>query len=253
QGVVNNTIQFYGLATVGTPPYTYHWEFGDGETSEEQNPTHVYHTYGEYTVTLTVSDSKGKTAEDSVTVTVNPQNTLTVDAGGPYTGMVNTAMWFSATTTGGTPPYTYHWEFGDGETSEEQNPTHVYQSAGEYTVTLTVTDGEQNTDESRTQVVVIEQPPAGVEIKEIKGFLGVKATINNAETTPVEWEINITGGFILFGGHAAGTIPAETETTVSSGLIIGFGKINVEICAGNVCKEAEGLLFGPVVLNLKET
>ena len=253
QGVVNNTIQFYGLATGGTPPYTYHWDFGDGGTSDEQNPIHIYRSPGTYTITLRVVDSNGKEDTDTTYAVVYSEDVLIVDANGPYEGIVGEAIQFHGSAQGGTPPYTYHWDFGDGETSDEQNPMHVYQGAGEYTVTLTVIDGEQNTVESRTQVVVIEKPSASVEIKEIKGFLGVKVTINNAEATPVEWEINVTGGFILFGGHATGTIPAETETTVSSGPIIGFGKINVEICAGNVCKEAEAFLFGPVVLNLKET
>ncbi|MCD6468348.1 MAG: PKD domain-containing protein [Thermoplasmata archaeon] len=250
----------------GTPNnLNYYWDLGNGQHTFSKTFGYVYTQPGVYTVVLKITAYDAEIGHDgtlldfdTIKITVSePTTPLQADADANnlngYQGVVNNTIQFHGLATGGTPPYTYHWEFGDGETSEEQNPTHVYQSAGEYTVTLTVTDGEQNTDESRTQVVVIEQPPAGVEIKEIKGFLGVKATINNAETTPVEWEINITGGFILFGGHAAGTIPAETETTVSSGLIIGFGKINVEICAGNVCKEAEGLLFGPVVLNLKET
>ena len=49
---------------------------------------------------------------------------------------------FESTTSGGTLPYTFFWEFGDGETSTEENPTHTYTSNGPYSVTLTVFDAE---------------------------------------------------------------------------------------------------------------
>ena len=48
--------------------------------------------------------------------------------------------------SGGFPPYTYEWDFGDGEISTEENPTHAYTEAGYYTVSLTVTDDEGNSD-----------------------------------------------------------------------------------------------------------
>jgi len=47
---------------------------------------------------------------------------------------------FTSVVTGGTPPYTYLWDFGDGQTSDEANPVHTYQGLGPYVVTLTVTD-----------------------------------------------------------------------------------------------------------------
>ena len=48
---------------------------------------------------------------------------------------------FFGSAEGGVEPYSYSWDFGDGSTSTEQNPTHTYNEAGTYTVTLTVTDG----------------------------------------------------------------------------------------------------------------
>jgi len=79
-GYVGNAIQFYGSASGGVPPYSYHWDFGDGSVATEQNPTHVYTTEGTYTVTLTVTDSDGNTSIDTTTaeVTTMPQYTLTV-------------------------------------------------------------------------------------------------------------------------------------------------------------------------------
>ncbi|HUW66626.1 MAG TPA: BACON domain-containing carbohydrate-binding protein [Candidatus Nanoarchaeia archaeon] len=66
---------------------------------------------------------------------------LTSNPGGPYFGTVNVPISFSGSATGGTGVYTaWHWAFGDGESSDEQNPSYAYTTAGNYTVTVTVTD-----------------------------------------------------------------------------------------------------------------
>ena len=51
-------------------------------------------------------------------------------------------------------PWKFAWDFGDGATSTEQNPTHVYQKEGEYTATLTVTDQKNNTGNDEIDVFV---------------------------------------------------------------------------------------------------
>ncbi len=57
---------------------------------------------------------------------------------------------FEGRIAGGSPPYSYEWDFGDGETSTSTYPTHAYKSAGSYTVSLKVTDDEGN-DDTRTR------------------------------------------------------------------------------------------------------
>jgi len=70
---------------------------------------------------------------------------LEADANGPYYGLINQPVQFKGSSSGGYSPHCYHWNFGDGGTSEEQNPTHIYTAKGNYTVTLTVTDNTSNT------------------------------------------------------------------------------------------------------------
>jgi len=65
---------------------------------------------------------------------------LTVDAGTSYEGYVGESIEFSGSVDGGTPPYNWSWDFGDWNTSEEKNPTHVYSEDGTYEVTLIVSD-----------------------------------------------------------------------------------------------------------------
>jgi PKD repeat protein len=133
------------------------WDFGDGNTSQVQNPEHTYGAGGAYEVTLTVTDNEGATGSTTQTVSVpNPSNV------GPTAG-------FSAVAEGLTVSFTdessdadgtvtaWSWDFGDGSTSQAQNPEHTYGAGGDYLVTLTVTDDEGATD-SETQTVSVTSP-----------------------------------------------------------------------------------------------
>jgi PKD domain len=156
----------------GTPPYTFHWDFGDGqqETLEGSSGTrHTYENPGNYTATVTVTDATGQTASDSTTlIFVAPPPTN--DTGGvtpePLRAQVNldstdipATYRFEADGDGGTPPYTFHWDFGDGQEANVQNTRHTYESPGSYTATLTVTDATGQTASDSTQVIVQPAPP----------------------------------------------------------------------------------------------
>lgn len=70
EGEVGEDIQFNGSASGGMPPYSYVWDFGDGNMSDEQNPVHMYNEAGVYNVTLFVSDDTGKTVNDTTNATI---------------------------------------------------------------------------------------------------------------------------------------------------------------------------------------
>jgi len=84
---------------------------------------------------------------------------LVVDADGPYEGNIMEDIEFDCTVTGGVPPYEYLWYYGDGNTSSgDPHPTHNYGNAGNYTVTLTVTDSEDDIASDSTWTY-INAPP----------------------------------------------------------------------------------------------
>jgi outer membrane protein assembly factor BamB len=86
---------------------------------------------------------------------------LQADADGPHYGLINQPVQFTGSATGGYRPYSWLWNFGDGQTSNLQNPTHSYTTPGNYTVTLTVTDNSGNTSSDTTWAKIKESnnPP----------------------------------------------------------------------------------------------
>ncbi|WP_440950166.1 PKD domain-containing protein [Methanosphaerula subterraneus] len=148
--IIVNTVpeaNFTANATVGRTPFTvqftdqstsateFQWQFGDGATSTEQNPIHTYTQVGTYSVTLIASSpdygSVYTQRPGYITVTDPPTVGFSTNVSA---GLVPLAVQFTESTNGSVQYY--YWQFGDGATSFEQNPVHVYDTAGKYTVSL---------------------------------------------------------------------------------------------------------------------
>jgi PKD repeat protein len=132
-------VQFTDTSSAMSAPITeWHWSFGDGWLSDQQNPVHYYVMAGVYTVTLTVKNADGtNTAASPTLVHVDPCfiDFLVVPSSGP--GPL--AVQFVDESTPDSPITSWDWNFGDGTRSNEQNPAHVFTERGAYTVELTVT------------------------------------------------------------------------------------------------------------------
>lgn len=125
------------------------WEFGDGGTSNDRNPEHVYAATGTYTVRLTVTDDDGASATTTRSVqVVDPPNLPPVAAFVPPADpLAGQPAAFANTSTDADGTIVSHvWDFGDGQTSTDVNPVHVYAEPGEYTASLTVTDDDGDSD-----------------------------------------------------------------------------------------------------------
>ena len=114
------------------------WNFGDGNSSTAQNPTHTYVNPGVYTVSLVVSGASGSDTAvqvNAITVDNNGGGLVAAFSATPTTGDAPLDVSFTDLSTGATQ---WRWTFGDGAGSRVQNPSHTYAAAGTYTVTLTV-------------------------------------------------------------------------------------------------------------------
>lgn len=138
------------------------WDFGDDATSEEQSPAHSYAGAGTFTVTLTVTDAAGATNSTSQDVTVAPP----AENQPPTAAFAFSCLSLDCTFTNqSTDPnagdvLTYAWDFGDGATATDEDPTHTYSVtvADTFTVSLTTTDaGGLNSSVSHEVIVA---PPA---------------------------------------------------------------------------------------------
>ena len=112
----------------------WNWDFGDGNFSSVQNPTHSYTNFGTYMVTLSVTSNGGCTSSTSVVITVNANPSAVFI---PQDGCFNVPSMFTDLSPGN--PTNWNWDFGDGNSSSQQNPSHTYLASGSYNVTLTVT------------------------------------------------------------------------------------------------------------------
>ena len=127
------------------------WDFGDGNTSNSQNPNHSYASAGNYTVSLTVTDNDGASDNTSAPVTATAPN-VAPTASFTY-GCTNLDCGFTDTSSDSDGSVvSWDWDFGDGNTSNSQNPNHSYTAAGDYTVSLTVTDNDGASDNANTLV-----------------------------------------------------------------------------------------------------
>jgi PKD repeat protein len=139
----------------------YSWSFGDGATSAAGPTTsHTYSAAGKYTVTLTVTDSRGLQATTSHQITIDEPPTASFT--GPTSGIPGAAVTFAGggSSDPGGSIVGYSWSFGDGATSAAGPTTsHTYWAAGAYTVTLTVTDSS-GLQAMTSHQITVDEPPA---------------------------------------------------------------------------------------------
>lgn len=145
------TINFRDMSMVGNGiVVSWHWDFGDGNTSEEQNPVNTYGVDGEYVVCLTIfSTGQGATCQSTHCENLMVGNAgydceaafwyyPVMDTNNPNGGWNGLNTQFIDASTGN--PDTWAWDFGDGTTSNEQNPVHLFPTEGNYNVCLSITN-----------------------------------------------------------------------------------------------------------------
>src|SRR5439155_1616637 len=140
-GTVGTSVSFTAQAAGDTVPYSFSWSFGDGTANVaggSTNPHTQSHTY---------------TTKGTVTVTV-----------APTTGTVGTAVSFTAQATGGTPPITFSWSFGDGTpkvaggTANPNTQSHTYNTKGTFTVKVNATDASSRLASASTSITITGTP-----------------------------------------------------------------------------------------------
>ena len=174
-GQIPLQVQFLDESLPGLMPITsWAWDFGDGTGSVQQHPVHVYAVPGVYTVSLTITTG---IASD---VCVKPHY-LVVKAppivdfqASPVTGRAPLTVHFTnATQPGSEPVSLWAWDFGDGGSSADPSPTHIYTEAGVYTVSLTAGTPGNTANATKPSLVVVDPPDTTVPVITLLGSSSV--------------------------------------------------------------------------------
>ncbi len=192
------------------------WDFGDGGTSTEQNPTHVYQTSGVYTVTLRATNacSTDQAVRANYVTVVEPPPIAAFSAT-PTVGTAPLTVAFTDQSTGAVNGHS--WDFGDGGTSTSRNPSHQYTGAGTYTVTLSVSGPGGTDDEVKTGHVRVEPQP------EIAAFAANPPEVNDGDGTMLTFTFSGGNGTIDGNPVTSGTpLPVDPpdSTTTTYHLVV---------------------------------
>jgi PKD repeat protein len=234
-------ISFHDLSAY---PVSWFWNFGDGNTSIQQNPVHLYANAGSYSVCLTVVNSFHDTCTYCSSVNYYPCNQV---VGFTFNNMNNPQIVFTNTSTGGYTPI-YSWDFGDGTYSNLQNPIHTYAYNGTYQVCLTLGDSMQSCYSTSCDTVVVT---GGVNQPCSASF---KLVQDSANTGSLSWNVypNVTGTAPFtylwnFGDGTSSTqqYPSHTYATVGH-YIICLTITDATGCSSSTCDSTYKKVITPM-------
>lgn len=187
-GTAPLTITFTDAST--NSPTSWSWTFGSTTlgvvgSSLAQNPQFTFTTPGIYYVALTASSEWGNDLEfkfDYITVTEPPIAPEVAFSGTPLTGTVPLTVNFTDESIGS--PTSWLWDFGDGNGTTVQSPSHAYTIAGVYDVYLQVTKGVDVSSETKVGYVTVNPAPP----------TNVSATFNGTDTVNITWTASPSSG-----------------------------------------------------------
>ncbi len=139
------------------------WDFDDGNSSSLQNPQYVYATPGTYTVKLTVTDDTQLTDTITKSITITQEQAVTDPPSAAFSFAPNNpdvteiVQFADQSTDSDGNIVSWRWDFGDGTSSNLQNPKHAYTDDGTFTVSLMVTDNDGLSNSTSQTITVNEE------------------------------------------------------------------------------------------------
>ncbi len=189
---------------------SWNWNFGNGDTSTTQSPVYTYTASGTYSVSLLVSSGTG--CADSITKVVNIHTAPVANFTYTSNCLSDSVHFISTSTISPGSINSWNWTLGDGTSSTQQNPVHMYDSVKVYTVTLAVTS-DSGCSALITQTVNINPSPiAGFSLQSNCGSL----LVNFTDTSKVN-PGTISGWSWTFGGGNTSTQQNPSNTYAAAG------------------------------------
>lgn len=162
-----DTLSFSAQVNSNSGVVGYSWQFSTGQSANTPTAS-TYLPYGIHTVALAVVDSNGCYAFDTLSLDLRG-----IDADFTANAVFDPCPPFPVSFSTASSSANYSWIFGDGGTSNQQNPNHVYGSSGVYSVALTVTDtsGACTTTFSKTDYITVRGPQVQATVSEYTGTI----------------------------------------------------------------------------------
>lgn len=173
-GCIPMTVQFQSGASENTVSVEWSFPGGSPATSADENPVVTYSDPGLYSVTMIATNALGSdtlTLTDYITVGAPPQSGFTGIQTGPDYSFTNTS----------TDAMEYLWDFGDGNESTEESPSHLYDNGGTYTVTLIATNS-CGSDTTSLEIDVVAPPVASFKANNTNGCSPLVVEFQNLST-----------------------------------------------------------------------
>lgn len=158
--LIGEQVHFDILIIGGESPFQYYWDFGDNTYSVEQNPIKSYEEPGYYDIDFTVKDASNNTNNKSLEIKVEPFFLEIEYLDKNY--VAGEIIKFNSTIIGINTPFQYRWNFGDGEYSNNQSPSHRYSNGGTYTIKLNVTDSEGYSKSTKISIFIQRKPELNI-------------------------------------------------------------------------------------------
>lgn len=183
----------------GPGPYSQTWDLGDGRTVTANNPEVVFPAAGRYKISLQLANPLAVTTATTI-ITVTPEPVAAFRTADTRPAAGETVQFLNE--SGGDPPLTFSWQFGDGATSDERNPSHTFAEPGEYVVSLTV-EGNHGVAEMSVPLTVGATPTADVVLDE-EGVTGTAVNgqaFGDETVTSLQWDMG--DGHTYTGEHVS--------------------------------------------------
>lgn len=217
EGYAPLSVVFVGPVDANVSSFS--WRFGDGNSSSQASPTHIFTEPGAYTVNLSVSGPHGGSSfARLISVHARQPSVAAFDAS-PLAGAPPVRVQFSNRSSGDIAAFI--WRFGDGnENRTDSNPAHTYVAAGQYFAELTVSGPAGESSAVKQITVAVEQraaPIASFDLSVNQGMAPLPLQLTNTSTGEIDsvlWELNGESLPADAAGDAATVLTAAGEYAI---------------------------------------
>ena len=214
----------------GTQITSYHWEFGDGNESWDQNPVHTFDDDGVYTVKLTVENNLSQTNYTNKTITIhNKPPNMNINSDYDLIFVNNNVNFTDNSSDVDGNITSWFWDFDDGSNSTTRNTSHIYSNNGYYKFSLEVTDDDNSTNKTYGEILVINSLVNQSRSQQDKIWNNIQDAVDNASTNDLIYVKNGTYTENIIINKTINLVGEDKNNVVIKGSIVMSNPYDYEL------------------------